>query len=154
MDLFLCRHGLVEEFSEFARERLVYNKPRCQDVEDYLEQFSQMEQTLRQSSCQVTRKMHQAQVEKLSLLEQKAGEKEEQMKQNQEELAKLEKDLEQQFGKDSLAVIEYLRSKNNKYDIPEIKAALKQAKDEQEKRIKGIKQAHFLVSQLESIIAK
>lgn len=144
----------MEEFSEFARERLVYNKPRCQDVEDYLEQFSQMEQTLRQSSCQVTRKMHQAQVEKLSLLEQKAGEKEEQMKQNQEELAKLEKDLEQQFGKDSLAVIEYLRSKNNKYDIPEIKAALKQAKDEQEKRIKGIKQAHFLVSQLESIIAK
>ena len=69
-------------------------------------------------------------------------------------MRRLGKDLEQQFGKDSLAVIEYLRSKNNKYDIPEIKAALKQAKDEQEKRIKGIKQAHFLVSQLESIIAK
>ena len=77
MDLFLCSHGLVEEFSEFARERLVYNKPRCQDVEDYLEHFSQMEQTLRQSNCQVSKKMHQAQVEELSLLEQRAGEKEE-----------------------------------------------------------------------------
>jgi hypothetical protein len=28
IDIFICKNGLSEDFSEFVRERLVYNKPK------------------------------------------------------------------------------------------------------------------------------
>ena len=49
LDIFVCRQGLSDEFSEFVRERLVYNKPSCQSIEAYLACLGRMESVFRKS---------------------------------------------------------------------------------------------------------
>ena len=58
------------------------------------------------------------------------------------------------FGNDSLAVIEYLRSKSDRYDIKEIKTTLKQNKKEQDTRIYSIREADTKMRHLERVIEK
>lgn len=50
IDLFICKQGVVEEFSEFVQERLVYNKPHCQSIEEYLLGLTKMESILKKSN--------------------------------------------------------------------------------------------------------
>jgi hypothetical protein len=36
IDVFICKNNLSEDFGEFIRERLVYNKPKFPYFEEYL----------------------------------------------------------------------------------------------------------------------
>lgn len=58
IDLYLCSRGLAEEFAEFVRERLVYNQPRCSQVEEYLLKLGKMEAVVRKSSCEAQKKLN------------------------------------------------------------------------------------------------
>ncbi len=77
------------------------------------------------SNNELTKKLYAVQVEELSSLEKAKTERLNQTVKNKEAIRDVEGALEQQFGQDSLAVIEYLREKNNKYDIREIKTTLR-----------------------------
>jgi uncharacterized protein YcgL (UPF0745 family) len=84
-----------------------------------------MEQIIMKSNNELTKKLYAVQVEELSSLEKAKTERLNQTVKNKEAIRDVEGALEQQFGQDSLAVIEYLREKNNKYDIREIKTTLR-----------------------------
>jgi hypothetical protein len=84
-----------------------------------------MEQIIMKSNNELTKKLYAVQVEGLSSLEKAKTERLNQTVKNKEAIRDVEGALEQQFGQDSLAVIEYLREKNNKYDIREIKTTLR-----------------------------
>jgi hypothetical protein len=66
--LFICRWGLVEEFGEFLRERLVYNKPRNDCVEAYISGLVKMEDVVRKNSTQFNQKMYDLQLDEIKEL--------------------------------------------------------------------------------------
>jgi hypothetical protein len=42
IDLFICKNSLVDDFSEFVKERIVYGKIDTEDIEKYLSILSKI----------------------------------------------------------------------------------------------------------------
>lgn len=69
IDIFICKNGLSEDFGEFIRERLVYNKPKFSLIEEYIQTLQKMEHTYKKSIFEVNKKVHFAFTEDLKALE-------------------------------------------------------------------------------------